>query len=919
MKRRAAAALMALVLVQCILIRVPAASIVPTLTHIPSAHASVTEKVIHVNPPFPIGKSDAYGDVYGDAFVDPDTSFPNAVYGHLRDGQSIPDSAGYRVTLDNVSSILTDSVGDLFFNVTLKSKRVDNKYASITIYIPPEFTGFQEQYQTMNSTNVWTSYTNDYRFISVSKASTRDFFGPGWWIVTIRNSTTLGIPVGSHFVKIFNLKAPSICGLYFFKVFVNGTSIGAKNFPAIIVKGELDPAYVSGTILYGGWDVARFGKPISDPGKIVAEGRTLYGRPVKAQAYFNASANGHYTLYGLALGKYNITVSAAGYPPLTLDQPISVHAGQSLEYFDIYLGLGVNITGTIWSKCGSGPVLWGSVYPSLSFCTRFPSPRPIRIELLDRDGNLLAYREAYTNPVSSNYYFSLNRSIEIDGHVPQNRRDYISGIKQGDYYLKAYVNGYVQMENKIVHVHNNTDLVHVSLDLQASNRFNATIHFKDMPKGRLVSTSRDHVLVLEAYDLYGTLKGKNITCVPAGKDYASLELNGFLGLYWGVGFQDYGLLPSTYMLKAYMSGFIQPTLPQATVSLCNSYTVLSFEIVKGGVINITLTSVDSQTPPKPIEWAFPNHNITLFFYDSAGKELGKKAVQQQWGKTYVSLNYSGSDYYSQARSVFPYYMCLYDEGLETGTYLIRAFTFGYFQPKTLSVQVIAGSISDITLNLLRGVTINVTVNFRTERIFSSITKYQYNDSRIPIRVEVYNFRGELAGANISYVPLSRKAFSLTVVGFSYYYGTFTITWVNYYHTTDGYSQKDYGLPPGTYAIKAFVPGYEQRSKVNATLAPQGNASVTFDMERMARVSGMVRCFNMYSRLLPLSWATIEGYGAKRIETTYSLDGFYEMWLPEGRNIIKVGLMQYETQGTATYLPIASETTLNFELKGSKRP
>jgi len=122
--------------------------------------------------------------------------------------------------------ILQQTKGDLLFNVT-----VERPKRSIEIYIPQEFE------ISRGSRYVWTSITNDYGSISMSGTSVR-VSGE------VSNKTC-------NIIRVFNVTAPSIVGQYFFKVFTDGVSIGAKNFPALVVSADINPAYISGTVLDG--------------------------------------------------------------------------------------------------------------------------------------------------------------------------------------------------------------------------------------------------------------------------------------------------------------------------------------------------------------------------------------------------------------------------------------------------------------------------------------------------------------------------------------------------------------------------------------------------------------------------------------------------------------------------------------------
>jgi len=813
------------------------------------------------------------------------------------------------------STILTNTVGDLLFNITLNGPR-----SSISIYIPPEFEGLTSG----NTTNIWTSVTNDYKFISVSKMPATDAIGPNWWKVTISTPFGSSIPAGWHLVKIFDLKAPSIAGRYFFKIFTRllgslfETSIGSPNFPTLVAKDELNPAYISGRVLYGGNEYYGYyyGLPVNVPGKVVAEGVTPQGRIVRAQAYFNASANGYYTIYGLALGTYNLTASAAGFPPVKMSRPVSVLAGQSLDRVDLYVYPGAEASGIVWSKCPLQPVQWGWTYDILGT----PRPRPITIELLDIDGRLVAFTSGVTAPHFVNYNFTLGNAIEYDGHIPQDLAGYVSGFSSGDYLVKVYVNNYVQLDTPYAHVFNETKSIFVPIDLLKTGLFNVTIHFKDSPGLQETPTELDHYLVIEAYDLYGTLKGWNITWVPRGSTSSVVEITGFLGLFNFRGIRDYGLYPATYMIKAYMSGYMQLEIQHSTVAGYCNVNAISFEMVKGGAVNVTLYSVDWQDPRILRPWLYPGRNITIYFIDQTGKDWGSTYISQPSTGTYVSFSYYGTDYYALTKSPYVYYLGLHDTTLPTGTYQMKAYTPGYLPSEITSIEIAAGTVGDIRMNLIQGATIYIIMNFKTEGLLAPISMPE----RTPVRIEVFSTVGELVGASIGYVPpnivqISWPAFDFAkVYGLDSYAGTYTITWTNYFHTTDGKLQRDSGLPADTFFVKAYVPGYEQKTDVEATVSLSGGATVIFDMERLAHVHGVVRWFNMFGNLSPLSWATISAYNMKQI-TTSSLDGLYDFWIHDGDILVTVALYGYETQTMSIHVTLGSETELNFNMLSHGMP
>jgi len=765
------------------------------------------------------------------------------------------------------SAIMQNLTGDFSLNLALSGDR-----SSIAICVPHEFSFLQP-----DTTSIWTSITNDYKHVSIIKLSSRDPIGPFWWRVTIANLT---IPMGSHAVKMFNIKAPDVCGRYFLKVFIDGESIGSENFPTVVVKGDLDPAYISGHVLNGrgGYYGYRYGLLVNVSGKVVAEGTTALGRSVKAQAYFNASANGCYTLYGLAAGTYELTASAAGFPPVTLDQIITVMAGQSLEGVDIYLTPSATVSGIVWSKCKGNLIQWDRVLP-------------IKIVLLDLSANLVAYTQGFVNPSAHNYNFTIDGRILLDGHVPQKFADYISGLDLGDYYVKVYLNGYIQRDISVVHVVDYLSALKIQIDVEKSGWLEVTVHFKDYTNGSTTPLPSSRSLTLEAYDLQGMLKGLNVTLVPLGSHSWTLNLTGFLGTE-----ADYGLPQDTYIIKARTTGYKQLWFPQATVGVCSCSTKLSFDLVKSGAVNVTVRSVDWQWPPQEVEWAHPGAPIRLEVISSAGEIALGLSKQPQAPATRVLMNATD---------------------LSTGTYFVKAYTTGYVQRETYTFSITIGSTGDLVVDLVKGAKLSVFMNFKTEELFALIDTYPYDPAFVPVRVQVYDSFGTFVGANISHIPRT-TTFQIDVAGFNSYAGDPAYRWTNYYDTTDGKLQKDYGLAPSTYLVYAWVPGYIQRSVVTATVDLGGAATVIFDLHRLSHLYGQVTGYNMFGDVIPISWASVSAYGPILMATS-SLDGFYEMWLENGTYMLVASLVGYETQATEVHTSMGSETAIDFVLKPSGAP
>jgi len=757
-------------------------------------------------------------------------------------------------------AIIQNTTGDISLNIN-----IENSATSIAIYLPPEFTFLRS-----DTTSVWTSITNDYNLISMDRLGSNDPIGPSWWSVRITSYTALG----NYAVKLFNVRAPDVCGRYFVKVLIDGNSIGAEDFPTIVVEGGLYPAYISGRVLNA--DNGQYGEPVGVSGKVVAEGKTALGEAVQAQAYFNASANGAYIIYGLAAGTYNLTASAAGFVPETLDRTVSVNAGQSLEGVNIYVYPSATISGTICSKCGVGAIPWGNA-----------TSHRISMEILD--SNLqskawLATNATILDPSQAYYSFSFNGLIELDGHVPQDYADYVSGLAPGDYYLKAYVNGYLQRDVVAVHVYEYSRSVSVPFDLWRSSQFSVTVHFKDAG-GSVSPTPKNDTLTLEAYGLDGGIEGYNRTSVPENSTSWTMMIAG----------KNYGLPSGTYFIKASFPGYSQAFYPQGTLGEGCSVTSLSFDMVRGGLLYITLRSINWQTPPQSVPWGYPDATIRI-------EAIGSEQV------------YSGTASQDITISEPPYVVSANITDLPPDTYLIRAYTVGYIQTKDYQVSMSFGGTSDIQIDLVEATRLNVTLTFRTEGLVAPIDTYaRYDSTQVPARIEVYDSLGVLAGANVAYIPAGESNFAIDVVGFGSYAGNPCLRWVNYYDTTDGSTQKDYGLAPGTYTVYGWVPGYAQAQAMTfSTTLSTENVTLDLYFDRLAHVNGTVRGLDMYDNLIPLSWATVTAYGPT-LTATSSLDGVYEMWIVNGTYTLGVSYPGYETQGVEIQVSMAWETPVDFNL------
>ncbi|MEM2998606.1 MAG: carboxypeptidase-like regulatory domain-containing protein, partial [Thermoproteota archaeon] len=702
-------------------------------------------------------------------------------------------------------------------------------YTDVILYIPPEFEPYDVEVWTKGvgfgdpsiATTINVPYAGNQ--IATTKADVKDPFGPGWWIVKVPGAINFTLKNDFkewYYIRVNNINAPKIAGRYFFKIFLNwsfplGNSVKedgteadwgyvlstmpAENWPCLLVKGEIDPGIVEGTVYALGWDPELRETPLWLPGKVelVGEAYDPYtweplGREVRAMGYFNASAKGHYTVEGVAPGVYDVYVSAAGYPRMKSASGIEVHPGKSV-HLAVVLQPGAIVHGKIFAKHAYGEVPWGrempvmveiydsNDWPSLdegqvwglvnNYYEDLPilylnwefkhlkSFSPVNLTdapytsyvngpqalfertgagsvgggiLLDRKGvgldnpavaalpaghpgvtpravafpwegadtgvagldskdpngifNGVGPATAWwTDPASAQFEFRFGNKdyttpgrygiygapTEFDGHVPQVFATWVNGLEPGTYYLRAWVNGFVQTDaagNYVDYVFTVASQewagdIYVPMDLQLTGWINKTVHFQSgagtMKEVDVGGPDLWRFLIVEARDAAGTLVAFNFTQVPATAKNVTIQLNGFgmagpiqwddwdsqadssnvyhnydpsllispvgmkFFLYRYRHIRDYGLMPGNYRVYLYVRGFLQNDYESATVSLSGSPTVISNRMYRGAGINITVYSVDWQYPRINRPWVWPGNNVTVEVHDEEGRFFGE--------------------------------------------------------------------------------------------------------------------------------------------------------------------------------------------------------------------------------------------------------------------------------------------------------
>jgi hypothetical protein len=119
-----------------------------------------------------------------------------------------------------------------------------------------------------------------------------------------------------------------------------------------------------------------------------------------------------------------------------------------------------------------------------------------------------------------------------------------------------------------------------------------------------------------------------------------------------------------------------------------------------------------------------------------------------------------------------------------------------------------------------------------------------------------------------------------------------------------------------------VEGYYQLKPLQVTVPAYQNASVIASMDRASRISGTVLGQDFYEYARPLSWATVNLQPNNRTisdligidpgnYTTSSVDGFFQLWVPQGTYGMGVSLGGYFPY--ITQLPVPSGSDMSMQV------
>jgi hypothetical protein len=512
----------------------------------------------------------------------------------------------------------SDSIGDLQFDFTIPAGA--GNVSRIDIFVPPEFVWLAPT----RTEAVWTDITNDYRFISVGTMSEYDAIAPSWTRIRIGQDGLTGgrmnITTGTWHVRLFDLKAPSIAGLYHFKIYAATgapaatvyASIGVGNYPLIVVKDELNPAWIEVTVRTH----VRFGPALGPiiSGQVVAEGTTPEGRAVKAWAFWSVNdfvvnnfapgeEGAFYRCYilGLAEGTYTLTAQGSGMSPTTTDR-MTVLAGQSYQA-RIVIFDSPDVHVTIWSKHGTGAIPWHNLW-ELPFGTNNPDAVPnntFRNSIALGGMNSPAFRD-----ILLNLYDAQGNMIGWWAS------DTVHNVTQQVPWLLGYPQYYAGRQK---------DLAPPNMLLGYHDDF---VTIGAQTYGGTVPTHTNYQTQLTRNcDPRWTWANGN--CPAASRDASNdpaTHWDGHVPWTWA----DYiaGMPNGEYTVEAYVTGYVMDEADayQRTVSLVGTSYALQFDLRRSNWIETTIYDNDWILPAMALSGST---SVTLVAEDTGGNERGSAA------------------------------------------------------------------------------------------------------------------------------------------------------------------------------------------------------------------------------------------------------------------------------------------------------
>lgn len=823
--------------------------------------------------------------------------------------------------------IFCDSTGNLAFTFNAGVAT----WKGVAIELPRDFLGLADGDTSKVDAR---EFTYDPRLIAVYDERLHYPYSPEqdyyWvqigahWLETVGDPAWTGFS-GSKTLTLVGIKAPSVAGDYTIKLYYTTTNFPCTyNLPTDFSTGK-GTALPDVTVkVHMREEASTISGTVSDtsvsPALTLSDGyvtATAVGGPLngKVVAKTKIASDGSYSLTGLYAGTYTLTAwgkktTVAGYPPFELTPPITVERRATLTGINIAINRGGEISGNVRLRLQDGT----PVTPNTAFSGAFTLPGaelPVRLELVDSGGRVV--KDLTVNvPAAAN---SVSYSIK-------ELYDY-TGIPAGSYTLRAYAFGFIQTTPVSVSI---SALGGATIDvpLVKGGGISGTLFYLTA-QGTAYTLTADTTVLVEAVDSAGALKGAWIGTALAGQTNTPFYIQGTgesitpatgagftpeqLKTYSGRGVKDGGLADGGYTLKASVGGFVQPTpYPTAVVSAAGT-GYISVNLKKGGTITGTIYAKDTTgvyaenwqraTPPT---WEYDSGitqtRIEAYVYNSAGSVVGLDTTSQNSGAQTSTFTCTGI--YRTTESLQAGYK---QTALADGTYTVRVYTWGYWQPNPDSIPpmsyptatIYSGGTQAVDCPMRRGGAVDGTITFREAgaTIPGGITG--------EAMVEAIDATGKTQGAAF-YTLSAQQQLAYSIYG-KYKHGL----------------ERDGGIVDGGYTIKLTLYAFTHPTQtVNVALG--GPATLNFNAHRMGTVTGTVRgAVTFQATPVPLSWVRITLSSSPVAYTTYSADGSYSIPVPDGSYTMTFATFGYQPHTLTLFISSGATQVISPDLVETFEP
>ena len=587
-------------------------------------------------------------------------------------------------------------------------------------------------------------------------------------------------------------------------------SFEPENYPVILVKGEIDPGYISGTVRYCGHSQyyygSYYGAGVHTSGKVVAEGTAIdpvtgqpIGRQVCATGWYlgqlpgqgewwkdrQTGTEGFYEIEGLAPGIYTLTAYAAGFVPRTLATQITIRRGQSIHGVDIYVCPTAKLQTKVYSKCPTGPINW-PIYVTME---NFPASMQILPVVpggasvrgtsatggsgtpVGPDGIWYWATEGATTVQAKNIWADLN-SIHAAAYNPTPAA---LGAEMNTYDTDAEM---AAIQNKYGWAWQ---------ELVDSN--GSAVAWQDYTFDRIADPRT-----------FGTFWGEP-SCYSGVETMWDGHVPTFLADFTS------GITPGTYRVKTWVFGYVQTkeyVVDFPAVEFPGT-AYMEMDLFKGGIINATVHFHLQELPAAEFDSSTLDYNpfgpLTIEAYDANGVLQGWNATTElvNFGLHYptgIALEIIGqSNAWSEMGRV---------HGLPEGTYTLKAFKNSWVQqefPQTTVQYCTNGSIS---FHLIKGARVDFVAYSRDCQDPSQPVNWIHPGENI--EGELYTSKGTYLNPEFHFQDWTEQTLgesntrNIKMSG-----GTGFIT--DYLRTSGGI--KGYGLGTDTYTVAVMTPGYVQ--------------------------------------------------------------------------------------------------------------